>query len=262
MHVLLLRLYFASHRRCRNRLVLQLSPSSSQPPTTSCTSPLPSPPLAMKKSALKSTKCSLLAARKASLQRKRRIGIDLGEAGLGPERIRGESQSMVLSLLPAGGKGKLHSTDAHAGVTALVAESVENLRRTHKARRQSQGTFPNVVLTVSFATGAPRPSRGLGAASMAANIFQNAENFVLGDVDIITAGGNVERHEHIHVHIHIVRAPTARRRARGSGDSDTFPEGGGLRHLYSTRRGDARVDAMIAPLVFFFFFDPSRIAPI
>lgn len=185
---------------------LQLSPSSSQPPTTSCTSPLPPPPLAMKKSALKSTKCSLLAARKASLQRKRRLGIDLGEAGLGPERIRG----------------------------------------------------------------GPRPSRGLGAASMAANIFQNAENFVLGDVDIITAGGNVERHEHIHVHIHIVRAP--RRRARDSaGDSDTFPEGGlpdhirgGLRHLYSTRGGDARVDdrmphAMIQIAPIFFFFDPSKV---
>ncbi|KAF6754621.1 hypothetical protein DFP72DRAFT_361433 [Ephemerocybe angulata] len=216
-------------------LCLQLSPSSSQPPTTSCTSPLPPPPPAMKKSALKSTKCSLLAARKASLQRKRRIGIDLGEAGLGPERIR-----------------------------ALVAESVENLRRTHKARRQSRGAFPNVVLTVSLATGAPRLSGSRGAASTAANIFQNAENFVLGDVDIITAGGNVERHrhEHIHIHIHIVRAP--RRRARGSGDSDTFPEGGELRHLYSTRRGDATVDdrmphAMIAPLVFFLIHQGSEV---
>ncbi|KAF5329880.1 hypothetical protein D9611_013418 [Ephemerocybe angulata] len=230
---------------------LQLSPSSSQPPTTSCTSPLPPPPLAMKKSALKSTKCSLLAARKASLQRKRRLGIDLGEAGLGPERIRGGSQF-------ASSGERLHSADAHAGVTALVAESVENLRSAHEARQRG-----NVVLTVSFATGGPRPSRGLGAASMAANIFQNAENFVLGDVDIITAGGNVERHEHIHVHIHIVRAP--RRRARDSGDSDTFPEGGlpdhirgGLRHLYSTRGGDARVDdrmphamIQIAPIFFF-----------
>ncbi|KAF6754623.1 hypothetical protein DFP72DRAFT_898371, partial [Ephemerocybe angulata] len=152
----------------------------------------------MKKSAVRSAKCSILAARKGSLQRKRRLGIDLSEAGLGPERIR-----------------------------ALVAESVENLRRTHEARRR-QRTSPNVVLTVSYAaTGGSSPhSKGRTADLHATHHFQNAENLVLGDVDIITAGGNVERHmhEHFHFHVHIVRPP--RRRARiFAGDSDTFPEG-------------------------------------
>ncbi|KAF5329871.1 hypothetical protein D9611_013431 [Ephemerocybe angulata] len=140
----------------------------------------------MKKSALKSAKGSLLAARNAGLQRKRRLGIDLGETGLGPERIR-----------------------------ALVAESVESLRLTHEARRQR--TCPNVVLTVSYATGAPRLGGTRGASGPATHILQNAENLVLGDVEIVTAGGNVERHrhEHIHIHIHIARSG---RRTRGIGE--------------------------------------------
>ncbi|KAF6751889.1 hypothetical protein DFP72DRAFT_1047525, partial [Ephemerocybe angulata] len=115
----------------------------------------------MKKSGVKSAKYSLLAARKASLQRKRRLGIELSEAGLGPERIRG----------------------------------------------------------------APRLGGPRSTASTAANILQNAENFVLGDVDIITAGGNVERHMHEHIHLHIYIAGAPRRRPRGSAvGSDVFHE--------------------------------------
>ncbi|KAF6751899.1 hypothetical protein DFP72DRAFT_1171989 [Ephemerocybe angulata] len=150
----------------------------------------------MKKNALKSAKCSLLAARNASLQRKRRLGIDLGEAGLGPERIR-----------------------------ALVAESVENLRYTHEAGRQ-RGTRPNVVLTVSYATGAPRSSGTRGATSTATHILQNAENLVLGDVDIITAGGNVERHRHEHIHAHVhIQITRVGRRTRGIAQIKSTPSG-------------------------------------
>ncbi|KAF6754632.1 hypothetical protein DFP72DRAFT_1045830 [Ephemerocybe angulata] len=161
----------------------------------------------MKKSTVKSTKCSLLAARKAGLQRRRRLGIDLGEAGLGPERIRGGFSSRI-----------------------------------------------------------PRGSRST-ASTAASNFFQNAENFVLKDVDITTAGGNVERHEHIHIHIHIVQAP--RRRPRGSAaSSDVFHDDsvgesctGGLRRSMSPRKGgDDRVNdrkprviiAFMAPNLFFF----------
>ncbi|KAF6754631.1 hypothetical protein DFP72DRAFT_898378, partial [Ephemerocybe angulata] len=117
----------------------------------------------MKKSAVKSAKCSIVAARKASLQRKRRLGIDLSEAGLGPEHIR-----------------------------ALVLESVENLRGTHEARRR-QRTSPNVVLTVSYATtGGPfRLSRGRTTNLPATNHFQNAEN-LLGTSRSSRLGGTLK----------------------------------------------------------------------
>ncbi|KAF6751886.1 hypothetical protein DFP72DRAFT_906410 [Ephemerocybe angulata] len=187
----------------------------------------------MKKSAVRSAKCSIVAARKASLQRKRRLGIDLSEAGLGPERIR-----------------------------ALVLESVENLRRIHEARRR-QRTSPNVVLTVSYAaTGGSSPlSRGRTADLHATHHFQNAENLVLGDVEIVTAGGNVERHmhEHFHFHIQVVRPP--RRRARNFEDSDTFPEGsmseGAERRglwLHSTRKGVVITPHTYAMTGLVFFF--------
>ncbi|KAF6754637.1 hypothetical protein DFP72DRAFT_361566 [Ephemerocybe angulata] len=106
---------------------------------------------ATKSAALKSAKYKAIT--RARLRR-RRQGIDLGEAGLGPNRIRGAS----------------------------------------RLREGIAGT----------------PSSGN-------HILQGAENFVLGDVDIIAAGGNVERHRHEHVHVHI-HVSTGRRRRSLTGD--------------------------------------------
>ncbi|KAF6754636.1 hypothetical protein DFP72DRAFT_361556 [Ephemerocybe angulata] len=97
----------------------------------------------------------------------------------------------------------------------LVTDSVRSARQEFG---QQPRTHPRLMLISCTTTGASRLRESrVGAASSGNHIFQGAENLVLGDIDIIAAGGNVERHrhEHIHVHIHI---STGRGRRSLAGD--------------------------------------------
>ncbi|KAF6754622.1 hypothetical protein DFP72DRAFT_1124192 [Ephemerocybe angulata] len=208
--------------------------SCTEPPASSLTAR--APPITTTKGSLNSTeelsslasmKSTLSlsakhkAARSANLQRRRKLGIELGNVGLGPDSIR-----------------------------ALVVEAVCNAYR----QRGQRGTTRNVVLTFSYATGASRSRlERTGSTNLAPNIFQGAENVVLGEVDIITAGGHVERHrhEHIHVHIHLSRVV---RRTRGFGDSAVDPS------LAPPNKGDTADRSRGTEGVFFFSHNAGLIS--
>ncbi|KAF5329836.1 hypothetical protein D9611_013428 [Ephemerocybe angulata] len=133
--------------------------------------------------ALKSAKYKVIASAKL---RRRRQGVDLGAAALGPNHVR-----------------------------ELVADSV---RRARGQFGWHPRTDTRLVLISCTTTGTSRLREGIaGTPSSGNHIFQGAENFVLGDVDIIAAGGNVERHRHEHVHVHI-HVSTGRRRRSLTGD--------------------------------------------
>ncbi|KAF6754633.1 hypothetical protein DFP72DRAFT_898382 [Ephemerocybe angulata] len=217
-----------------------MAPSSSSSTTT-------------KGAALKSAKYKALTSARL---RRRRQGIDFGEAGLGPNSIR-----------------------------ELVADSVRSTRPQFGLQPR---THARLVLISCTTTGASRLREGsAGTASSVNHIFQGAENFVLGDVDIIAAGGNVERHRHEHIHVHI-HVSTGRGRRHLAGDSmrhsqatvheygtgaETFwarrpTNGGGGMALHSTSGGILAVNdnqsktAQLLCITFFFDTPLSRSRPV
>ncbi|KAF6751891.1 hypothetical protein DFP72DRAFT_1047529 [Ephemerocybe angulata] len=158
------------------------------------------------------------AARNANQQRRKRLRIELGAMGLGADRVR-----------------------------AVVAESVREAHR--QLGREWRGHNSSLVL-ISCTTGASSrlslPEDRTGPEGPGSHIFQGAENLVFRDVDIIAAGGNVERHrhEHIHVHVHFHRS-----RIQNGVD-----EVGGRRRapVVGARRGAGGGGREGLPLFFFF----------
>ncbi|KAF6754641.1 hypothetical protein DFP72DRAFT_1124208 [Ephemerocybe angulata] len=132
------------------------------------------PPSPAMKGTLNSAKHK--AARSANLQRRKRLRVELGAIGLGADRVR-----------------------------AVIAESV---REAHRQRgREWTGHNESSLVLISCTTGASsrlglREDRA-ATGGPGSHIFQGAENLVFRDVDIIAAGGNVERHRHEHIHVHV-----------------------------------------------------------